>query len=364
MNILILGVQVPFTSGGAELLSLNLQSALRRAGHTVDIVQLPFTAIPKAEIAREMKIWRALNLDSFGGREVDLVIATKFPSYLVRHPRKVVWMVHQLRQAYELFGTRYSDFEPTIEDEALRQLIFQYDREALQDARSLFTISGNVSARIKRFFNLESTPLRPARPNTEAVIITEGTKPYVLSVGRICSMKRVDLLVRAVPKLDPDLSVKIVGTPDEPNIMNYLNSEIGKHNIGSRVEFLGAVPPAELARLYAGASSVCFVPYDEDYGFVTLEARAHGVPVVTAEDSGGVLEFIKHQTNGLVVSPEPSIVAEALNSIFRDKSLADKLGYKEYFPELVLSYDQIAERLTSALRSREEGIKSKRCGVG
>jgi glycosyltransferase involved in cell wall biosynthesis len=366
LNILILGVQVPFTSGGAELLSLNLQSALRKSGHTVDIVQLPFTAIPKSEIAREMKIWRALNLDSFGGRDVDLVIPTKFPSYLVKHRRKVVWMVHQLRQAYELLGTRYSDFEPTIEDEALRQLIFEYDREALREAQALFTISANVSSRIKRFFSLDSTPLRPARPNSEVFPDVAEPKPYVLSVGRICSMKRVDLLVRAVPRLDPELVIKIVGTPDEPNIQNYLNSEISKHCIGNRVEFLGGVSSSQLAKLYAEATAVCYLPFDEDYGFVTLEARAHGIPVVTTSDSGGVLEFIKDGVNGIVCEPSPDSVATSINRLYRDSDLSKKLRFKEYFPDLVMSYEKIAERLTSPVGRtlRENTVEEKRRRVG
>ena len=359
MNILILGVQVPFTSGGAELLILNLQAALRRAGHTVDIVQLPFTAIPKSEIAREMKIWRALNLSSFGGREVDLVIATKFPSYLIKHPRKIVWMVHQLRQAYELLGTRYSDFEATIEDEALRQLIFDYDREALTEAQAIFTISANVSARIKRFFGLESTPLRPPRPNDNQVQGELKPKPYILSVGRICTMKRVDLLVRAVPKFDPELSVVVVGSPDEPNIQNYLNSEIAKHSIAHRIRFAGGVSAEELARLYAEATAVFYAPFDEDYGFVTLEARAHGVPVITATDSGGVLEFIKDGVNGIIAQPIVESIADAANKIYRDKSFADKLRFKEFFPELVMSYDQIVEQLLG-----ENSVKRQRSSVG
>ncbi len=161
LNIIVLGVQVPFTKGGAEVLIERLQAKLTAQGHTVDLVQLPFAANPKSSLVREMAIWRALNLDSFAGRKVDLVIATKFPSYLVSHPCKVVWLVHQHRQLYELYDTRFGDFDTSAEDEAIRRMVLSADTVGLKECQARFTIAANVSDRLRRYLEIDSSPLLP-----------------------------------------------------------------------------------------------------------------------------------------------------------------------------------------------------------
>ena len=92
-------------------------SGLRRFG----LPELQTTATPPGLVdawGRAMVglAWRLLDLSEVDGQRIDLVIATRFPSYLVKHPNKVVWLVHQLRQAYDLHGTRYSDFAPAGRD--------------------------------------------------------------------------------------------------------------------------------------------------------------------------------------------------------------------------------------------------------
>src|SRR4051812_34492830 len=108
-NILILGVKVPFTRGGQEVLVASLMRELRSRGHEVDTVELPFTVFPKESILNQVAMWRSLDLSEFSGKKVDLVIATKFPSYYAKHPCKSLWLVHQRREIYELYGGRFSD---------------------------------------------------------------------------------------------------------------------------------------------------------------------------------------------------------------------------------------------------------------
>ena len=61
------------------------------------------------------------------GTPVDLVIPTKFPSFLVRHPAKVAWLFHQHREAYDLWGTEYCSFGDTPEDRQVRDAIQTMD---------------------------------------------------------------------------------------------------------------------------------------------------------------------------------------------------------------------------------------------
>ena len=94
MDICVCGAQVPFTRGGAELHMENLVAALSAAGHRAELVRLP-TAWDRDRVFDAALAWRMVPIDA------DLVIATNFPSYFVRHPRKVVWLFHQHRGVYD-----------------------------------------------------------------------------------------------------------------------------------------------------------------------------------------------------------------------------------------------------------------------
>ena len=112
-RVLVCEAQVPFIRGGAESLVRELIGQLRAHGYDTDLVSVPFKWYPPEEILSHAAAWRLLDLSESAGRPVDLVIATKFPTYFVRHPRKVTWLVHQYRAAYELAGTMFSEFTHT-----------------------------------------------------------------------------------------------------------------------------------------------------------------------------------------------------------------------------------------------------------
>src|SRR5689334_11583574 len=102
MNVVIVTAQVPFVRGGAEVMAEGLRRALLAEGHRADVVAVPFKWYPPKRIPEHMLACRLLDLSEANGDPVDRVIGLKFPAYLVRHPRKVVWLMHQHRQAYEL----------------------------------------------------------------------------------------------------------------------------------------------------------------------------------------------------------------------------------------------------------------------
>lgn len=348
-NILIASVQVPFTRGGAEILAERLRDELEARDFCADIIQLPLSAQPKDVLLNHVALWRGLDLRMFHGKKVDLVIATKFPSYMLSHPQKLVWLVHQHRQIYDLYGSRFGDFHAgDVVDETLRQMLMKADIHALRECRKIFTISENVQARLKRYLDLEATVLTPPLPLGNAYR-SEPPEDYILSVGRICSIKRVDLIVKALPKIIDTVKLKIVGQPDEPAIDTYLRSEIDKHHLWHRIEFLGRVSDERLLSLFAKAFAVFYAPYDEDYGFVSLEALASGRPVVTAIDSGGVLAFIQDEHNGLVVEPNEEAIARAVNRLYEDADLASKLRRGASHTNLTNSWDEVIENLTSPL---------------
>ncbi|MCO6431641.1 MAG: glycosyltransferase family 4 protein [Deltaproteobacteria bacterium] len=324
-NILILGAKVPFTSGGQDVLVGTLLRELRVRGHQADTVELPFNVFPKESFLNQAAMWRSLDLTQFAGQEVDLVIATKFPSYYAKHPKKSLWLVHQRREIYELYGGRYSDFSDDPRDEQLRRMLVEGDQKVIGEAAFVSGISRNVVDRLYNFNGIKGEVLYPPLPLAGRYRTSEP-EDFVLSVGRLCSIKRVDLMIKALPIVHNFIKLKIVGTPDEPSIMEYFKNEIDKHHLWERVEFLGRVDDEALLDLYSRALAVYYAPFDEDYGYVTLEAMASGKPVIAGTDSGGVLEFVKKDENGIVVEPNTDAIGHGVNRLAEDRALAKRLG--------------------------------------
>lgn len=353
-NVLVLGVKAPFTSGGQDVLVGSLVRELKQRGHTTDLVELPFTPLPKYGLLTQAGLWRALPLESFSGRDVDIVISTKFPSYYAKHPCKSLWLVHQHRPLYELYGTRYSDISNDPRDESLRRMLVDGDRKMFSECAYVSGISRNVVQRLKAFNDVNGEALYPPL-NLAGRYRSEGQSDYILSVGRICSIKRVDLMIKALPIVHQFVKLKVAGIPDEPGVMDYLKNEIDKHHLWDRVEFLGRVDDETLLDLYANALAVYYAPHDEDYGYVTLEAMASGRPVVTATDSGGVLEFVRHNETGLVVEPTSDSIGHAVNQLAEDKAAAARFGAAgrdaiEATGVTASAWDHVIDRLLSPLR--------------
>ena len=90
-----------------------------------------------------------IDLSEANGEPIDTVIATKFPTYFVRHPNKVTWLLHQYRATYDLCGTPYSDFDHVERDVRLRDTLMELDPEVLGESRRLFTNARNTAARLR-----------------------------------------------------------------------------------------------------------------------------------------------------------------------------------------------------------------------
>ncbi len=360
--ILILGVKIPFTRGGQDVLVETLRRELQKRGHLVDLIELPLSVLPKESILNQAAMWRALNLQEINGQKIDLVIPTKFPSYYVRHPRKSLWLVHQHRAIYDLYGTRFSDISDDPRDEALRQMLIAGDKVAIEECAYISGISKNVVARLEAYNRIQGEALYPPLP-LAGRYYSAPAENYILSVGRLCAIKRVDLMLKAMPTVHAPMKLKIVGTPDEPGVMQYYQNEIAKHHIADRVEFLGRVDDAALLDLYAKAFAVYYAPFNEDYGYVTLEAMASGKPVVTAHDSGGVLEFISHNENGLISEPTTDALSRAVNSLIEDRAFAARLGQagREYIDRNGLAaqgWDRVIDSLLSPLSRPASDVAS------
>jgi glycosyltransferase involved in cell wall biosynthesis len=297
--------QVPFERGGAEIVADDLVAQLCARGHEAELVTVPYKWYPGERVLTQAFLWRLLDLEEANGRPIDAVIATKFPSYAVRHPRKVVWLLHQFRQAWDLDRTELGQFSESAQDRALRRQVLAFERTALGEARAIFATSGNVASRLRASTGLEAE-LMP-HPPAPLKYRCDRYDDFILSVNRLDRAKRIDLLLEAAAA-EPSLRVVIAGDGPDRERLEKLAQDRG---LNGRAEFTGRVSDARLTELYASCLGVYYAPVDEDFGMVPFEAFLSEKPVLTTTDAGGPLDVVHDRETGLVVRPQAAELGRA-----------------------------------------------------
>lgn len=345
-SVLVCAVQAPFVVGGAEILTGELAQSLKRRGFRVDVASVPFKWYPVSEIVRQALAWRLLDVTESNGEAVDLVIPTKFPSYLVRHPNKVAWLFHQHREAYDLHGTRFGSFSALPEDQAVRAAIHAMDSAALSECRRIFTISKNVARRLLQWNGIEAEALYPP-PQHQGLYRDGAAGDYLFYAGRLDRLKRLDLVIDALARAGAPVKLRIAGRgPLEPE----LRKQIARLGVQDRVELMGFVPVADLVALYAGCRAAVYAPLNEDYGYVTVEAFLSKKPVLTCDDSGGPLEFVADGASGIVSAADPEALALGMRRLYElDGARLREMGELGHATVKGINWEHVLDRLTETL---------------
>jgi glycosyltransferase involved in cell wall biosynthesis len=164
----------------------------------------------------------------------------------------------------------------------------------------------------------------PMRFPENAPTSSFSERNLVLFAGQIVRGKGVDLLLRALAKLNVPFECLILG---EGNHRRYCQRLCARLNLADRVQFRGFVPPDELQTFYLDAS-VFVVPsvWPEPFGMVGPEAMRFGLPVV-AFDSGGIKEWLIHAENGFLAPwMDTNSFASRIEELLRNKELGRRMG--------------------------------------
>jgi glycosyltransferase involved in cell wall biosynthesis len=341
MRILVCSPQVPFARGGAEILAERLTLELQERGHEADLVTMPFKWYPSEKLLTNALLWRLADLSEVDGRPIDLVIGTKFPSYVVKHPNKVVWLVHQFRQAYELDGTEFTQFGDSPADRATRRAIQRLDVVALGEARKLAAISRNVARRVEQNTGLAAEVI--LAPPQHLSFRCESYDDFVLSVNRLDRAKRIDLLLEATAA---ESSIRCVIAGDGPD-RERLEELARRLGLNGRAVFAGRVSEAQLASLYARCRGVYYGPVDEDHGLVPYEAFMAEKPVVTTVDAGAPLDIVHDGKTGLVIEPRADELARVCRFLLEHEDEARAFGRAGRVIAERVTWDDVINRLLS-----------------
>jgi glycosyltransferase involved in cell wall biosynthesis len=339
MKLLVTACQVPFIHGGADYHIDGLTSALRRAGHQVEQVRFPFKFTPTGSIEALMRHCEQQDFSAFNGIEIDKVISLQFPGYGVRHPDHRVWIMHQHRAVYELF-------EQQPNRERLRPFkdeVTAYDNRVLARAARLFANSATVARRLRRFNGLTARPLYHPPPGAERFYCAPPWD-YIFFPSRLETLKRQSLLIEAARHLNAPVRIILGGTGgQEP----HYRKQIEQAGLSDKVLLTGRFSEAEKYTLYARALAVFFGPFEEDYGYITLEAMLSAKPVITCTDSGGPLEFVRDGETGYICPPEPEAIAAAIDTLYHNKNRAIDMGQagRAHYHQRNISWSQVVSSL-------------------
>lgn len=271
----------------------------------------------------------------------DLVISTKNPTFMVQHPNHICWLLHQIRVFYDRFDDEYGGYDAATVDylRGQRQLIHQADTFAFSRIRKTFAIGHEVARRLKAYNGFDAQVLCPPLANQEYLC---GGQEYLLLPGRLHRWKRVELALQALQLIPDQIELLIPGTgEDEAHLRQVAAGD-------NRVRFLGYVSDAELIRLYADALAVLFVPKEEDFGYVAVEAMMSHKPIITCTDSGEPSRLIEDGWNGFVVNPSREELGAVITLLIRDRTLARELGERGFRTVIKHSWTEVARCLLAA----------------
>ncbi len=349
--------------------------------HTAEVVMPPSPERDLVEVMASYEAWSSLDVDGY-----DLVVSTKYPSWMVDHPNHVVLMFHPLRGLYDTYGAAQQPWlSPSGDPDARRLLtlvrrpperaalpeVFERFRELVaargaadpllrflgplaREAVHFLDRAGLDPSAVRRHFGISATVAVkrgyfPTGVRADVLVtpsnlegLHEGRFDHLFTASRLDRPKRIDLLVAAMRHVPSDVKLLIAGTgPEEDRLRGLAAAD-------PRIELVGHVTDRELVDLYADALAVAFVPADEDLGLITLEAQMSGKPVVTCSDSGGPTELVSHGVSGLVATPDPAALGAALATLVDSPALARRMGQEGRVRARTHTWEGVADAVLGA----------------
>jgi glycosyltransferase involved in cell wall biosynthesis len=343
----------PYKNGEADNIWRGLADAIGKyTSHQCELIKVPIKEDSFWSLIDAYHLFYRLDLSHF-----DMVISGKYPAWMVQHSNHQVYMIQCLRRLYDTYtlpkeysadnnvvrlliselrtknvspsrifnllnAIRNDDSIPAelfgLPGAFAREIIHTLDQWSLKRVRRISAISKTVAERTEYFPpSYKVGVIYP--PSALSMLHNSGMK-YFFTASRLDEPKRIRMILEAYLKTTTKIPLKIAGSGPLENELRELASK------DKRVEFLGYVSDLNLVEYYASAYAIIFVPKDEGYGLITIEAMKSRKPVITFSDSGGVAEFVEHEKTGLVSEPIVSLLAENISILAMSSDLCQKMG--------------------------------------
>ena len=344
MRVIIASTSVPHIDGGGRLIVHWTAEAMRAVGHEVEEFYLPFPSGARPSLSAIVGL-RATPFSGSGDR----LVAIRWPAHIIRHENKATWFIHHYRQLFDLWDSPYRGVPATAEGIAYREALRRIDNQGLGESRDVFTNSLIVRDRVREYNGLDPEPLFPPIGGDVSRFHTDSYGDFIFYPSRITPIKRQLLAVKAMTFTSTPVRLVIAGKPESRPYEKDLRDYVREHSLEDRVELrFGWLDEAEKVDLLAKCLALAFLPVDEDsYGYPSLEASHSAKPIVTLRDSGGALEFVRDEKEGLIVDPNPRDLARAFDRMYEDRSAAERMGEQSFArrDELKIAWPHVIRRL-------------------
>ena len=342
VRIAVVTSSPPMAEGGHMVIARELTRALREAGHDAHIIVTPQNRFGR-QASAYLATWLT-DVTSSEGRPIDQVISLRYPSYAIRHRRHVCWLNHTMREYYDLWDTFSATLSAKgrLKERVRKTFIHAADRYLLTRLSRLFVQSRTVQQRI--------------------AIVAVGEFDGPVSAGAAARLPVRRLRRRVLLRLAPDAaeargpararagdargqrrSPGDCGRGGRAGGARAARRASSASPIGSRSA--GRLTDDQLIAELATCRAVCFPPFQEDYGFVTVEAFAARKAVITCRDSGGPAELVKDGVNGFVCEPTPDAIGRAMRRLADDPALAERMGTAAFEAGSKLTWPETVRQL-------------------
>lgn len=345
MKIALVSSVVPLINGGARFIVEWLEHHLQQHGHKTERFYLPFIDRPQ-DLLQQIAAYRLIDLS----QSADRIICFRPPAYVLPHPNKILWFIHHIRVFYDLWDSPYRPVPDQPKGRALRQALVDIDNNSLREAKAIYTNSKIVRDRLSKFNRVKSTPLYPPLFQPER-FFNAGAGDTIVSVCRLEPHKRQHLMVEAMRHVRSGVKLLILGQSSNPAYTAQMRQTIEKFGLEASVRIEDRwISEEEKVSFLSNCLASAYLPLDEDsYGYPSLEAGHSRKAVVTALDSGGVLELVQHERNGLVLPPSPQAIAEGFDRLFWEQRKTQIMGEENLarIHELKIDWNHVVEAVTS-----------------
>lgn len=343
-RILVVSTKDPFSKGGDSVLINSLEQELSKT-FEVEKIFLPFSTDPNL-LENQIEAIRNLKF-SYG----DLAITSRPLSYAIKHPNKVVWFMHHIRYLYDLWDTELNPLKDKKDKEKytdLKQKLVKYDNQFLKECKKVFAISENVKKRLMLYNGIKAEVIYPPIPNSDKYS-SKDYGDYFFFPSRIAPNKRQHLVIEALKYTKGNYKLILAGQKDDKYFSTKIKPLLQDNSIKQKVEVLDFIDDQRKIDLYSQCLAVLFTPFDEDYGYVTLESFYSSKAVITTIDSGGPLEFVTENT-GIICKPDPQEIAKQMDYLYNNKKVAIQLGQnaRKFIVQKNINWENVVTKLTKS----------------